>query len=102
MAEGVEATFKVEDQVTVLRKEDMNGGGYGVVRKVMMNGDVRRAGELAEGGNHRRQHYPRRSHMQLDRISARRFVWYTPRKPGFPRSIPFYWFSYLFFILNFP
>ena len=38
MAEGVAATFQVEDEVTVLRKEDRNGGGHAVVRKVMGTG----------------------------------------------------------------
>jgi hypothetical protein len=34
----VAATFQVEDEVTVLRKEDRNGGGHGVVRKVTGTG----------------------------------------------------------------
>ena len=32
MAEGIAATFEVGDEVTVLRKEDRNGGGHGAVR----------------------------------------------------------------------
>ena len=41
MAEGIAATFEVGDEVTVLRKEDRNGGGHAVIRKVTGTGRTR-------------------------------------------------------------
>jgi len=35
MAEGITATFGFGDEVTVLQKEDRDGGGHGVVTTVI-------------------------------------------------------------------